>query len=98
MKKGQGLSLNVIIIAAVVLIVLVVLWSIFTGKMGEVSEEFEVCRGYCRATSLCADGAIYPAGEDDCVDRLSKESSKKHGSSVVDLGIIQDPPVCCLLK
>ena len=34
MKKGQGLPLNVIIIAAIVLIVLVVLWAIFTGRMG----------------------------------------------------------------
>ena len=35
MKKGQGLPLNVIIIAAIVLIVLVVLWAIFTGRMGK---------------------------------------------------------------
>ena len=34
MKKAQGLSLNTIIIAAIVLIVLVVLWAIFTGRMG----------------------------------------------------------------
>ena len=33
-KKGQGLPLNTIIIAAIVLIVLVVLWAIFTGRMG----------------------------------------------------------------
>ena len=32
-KKGQ-LSLNTIIIAAIVLIVLIVLWLIFSGKMG----------------------------------------------------------------
>ncbi len=35
MKKGQGLSLNTIIIAAIVLIVLIVLWAIFTGRMGK---------------------------------------------------------------
>lgn len=35
MKKAQGLSLNVIIIAAIALIVLVVLVAIFTGRMGE---------------------------------------------------------------
>lgn len=34
MKKAQGLSLNTIIIAAIVLIVLIVLWAIFTGRMG----------------------------------------------------------------
>lgn len=34
MKKGQGISLNVIIIAAIALIVLVVLIAIFTGRLG----------------------------------------------------------------
>ena len=42
-KKGQGLSLNVIIVAALALIVLVVLIMVFTGKMGDftsgISEE-----------------------------------------------------------
>jgi len=33
-KKGQGLSLNVIIVAAIALIVLVVLVMIFTGRIG----------------------------------------------------------------
>jgi len=32
--KSQGLSLNTIIVAAIVLIVLIVLWAIFTGRMG----------------------------------------------------------------
>ena len=36
-KKAQGLPLNVIIIAAIVLIVLVVLWAIFAGRMGKFS-------------------------------------------------------------
>ena len=34
MKKGQGLSLNVIIVAALALIVLVILVAIFTGRLG----------------------------------------------------------------
>lgn len=38
MKKGEGLSLTTIIIAAIVLIVLVVLWAIFTGRMGVFSK------------------------------------------------------------
>lgn len=33
-KKGQGLSLNVIIVAALALIVLVVLVMVFTGRIG----------------------------------------------------------------
>jgi ABC-type cobalt transport system substrate-binding protein len=33
-KKGQGLSINVIIIVAIALIVLIVLIAVFTGRMG----------------------------------------------------------------
>ena len=41
--KAQGLSLNTIIIAALVLIVLVVLIVIFTGKMGSFVTNVESC-------------------------------------------------------
>jgi hypothetical protein len=37
-KKGQSMSLNVIIVAALALIVMVVLIAIFTGKMGDTNE------------------------------------------------------------
>lgn len=39
MKKGQGLSMNVIIIAAIALLVLVVLIAIFSGRMGIFSKD-----------------------------------------------------------
>jgi len=44
MKKSQ-LSLNTIIIAAIVLVVLVVLWSIFKGRMGAFSTGLEAQSG-----------------------------------------------------
>lgn len=49
-KKAQGLSLNTIVIAAIVLIVLVVLILIFTGRMGDfitnlLSETEKTCSG-----------------------------------------------------
>ncbi len=40
-KKGQGLSLNVIIIAALALIVLVVLAAVFIGRITPVGEDVE---------------------------------------------------------
>ena len=52
MKKAQGLSLNTIIIAAIVLIVLVVLWAIFTGRMGGFSTSYsstQSCKDACTA-------------------------------------------------
>lgn len=54
-KRGQGLSLNVIIIAAIALLVLVVLSMIFTGKLG----------GWTKAQNECA------ANGGTCVDDAS---------------------------
>ena len=45
--KAQGLSLNVIVIAGIVLIVLLVLWAIFTGQMSGFSSELGNCRNPC---------------------------------------------------
>jgi hypothetical protein len=42
-KKGQGLSMNVIIIAALALLVLVVLAIIFMGKMGGTVGDMRKC-------------------------------------------------------
>jgi hypothetical protein len=44
-KKGQGLSLNVIIIAAIALIVLVVLVVIFTGRTADTDQKIEDVAG-----------------------------------------------------
>ena len=57
MKKAQGLSLNTIIIAALVIMVLVILALVFTGQIGGFSEDTDGCNakgGQCR--------------EDDCLD------------------------------
>ena len=40
-KKAQGISVNVIIVAAIALIVLVVLIAIFTGQMAEFINKFK---------------------------------------------------------
>ena len=43
-KKGQGLPLNTIVIAAIVLIVMVVLIMIFTGSMGKWLQDLKAAR------------------------------------------------------
>jgi len=43
-KKGQGLPMNTIVIAALVLIVLVVLIMIFTGSMGKWLQDLKLAR------------------------------------------------------
>jgi len=51
-KKGQGLSITTIIVAAIALIVLVVLVAIFTGRLGSFSKglsETTDCNQICLA-------------------------------------------------
>ena len=58
-RKAQGISLNVIIIAAIALIVLVVLVAIFTGRLGSFQKELgevsdaEVFRVQAMSSSNC---------------------------------------------
>ena len=53
-KKGQGLSMNVIIIAAIGLVVMVVLIAIFTGRLGGFGQKLaEEQKGH-----TCEDNAI----------------------------------------
>lgn len=61
MKKGQGLPLNVVIIAILALIVLIVLVVIFTGKIGGFGRDIVSCstRGGKCASGECPPGAVY---------------------------------------
>ena len=55
-KKGQSISINTIIIAAIGLAVLVVLFAIFTGRLGKFTlgvEATDTCEQKC--TSLNSD-------------------------------------------
>ncbi len=50
-KKAQGLSLNTIVIAALVLIVLVVLVIIFSGGMSGFRRGINACDGHCEKSA-----------------------------------------------
>lgn len=72
-KKSQGLSLNMIIIAAIGLIVLVVLVAIFTGYAGNWSRSFA---GTCdEQGGICSDSGGSP-GECDKADFTRKVFAK----------------------
>ena len=65
MKKGQGISINTIIIAALGLAVLVVLFLIFTGRIGIFSqgvENTQRCTDVCQAAARTFNG---PASADE---------------------------------
>ncbi|MFC1800525.1 hypothetical protein ACFLYT_00570 [Nanoarchaeota archaeon] len=58
-KKAQGISMNVIIIAAIALIVMVVLIAIFTGRISKVQDEGAAAEdrakaNICGTVGICA--------------------------------------------
>ena len=60
-KKAQGISMNVIIIAAIALLVLVILSVIFIGRMGKFGTETGSCTsqgGSCINEPFCPSGSI----------------------------------------
>jgi hypothetical protein len=59
-KRGQGLSINVIISAVIALIVLVVLIAILTGKLGAFGKGAEEAATCDRACSTLGSKAIPP--------------------------------------
>lgn len=62
LKKGQGLPLNVIIIAVIALIVLVVIIAIFSGKLrgfGKGATDCATRQGECEDLAECPEGSIY---------------------------------------
>ena len=84
-RKAQGLSMNVIIIAAIALLVLVILAVIFIGRMGTTTRGIDQCKGSCVATSYdcTSQGAYYQVTNDPCY---------KSGTENLDT----DKPVCCV--
>jgi hypothetical protein len=73
MKKAQGISMNVIIIAAIALLVLVVIVAIFSGRMGVFNKNLndnskntcEAPYGACKAA--CDTGEVQVFGR-TCTD------------------------------
>jgi len=59
-KKGQGISMNVIIVAAIALLVLVVLSIIFLGRTGDFGKGVADCEnkgGQCESGGDCTTDA-----------------------------------------
>ena len=77
LRKGQGLPINVIIIAALLLVTLIVVLGIFTGKFGKFSRDVESCTikgGICRDN---CNEINEKAIEGSCTDLTGKTSPNK---------------------
>ena len=89
-KKAQGISINVIIIAAIGLAVLVVLFAIFTGRLNIFStgiSKTATCENACKAQAKTA------------MSGGSSEPSCKNDPSLTYIpgkyDDVRDPNVCC---
>jgi flagellar basal body-associated protein FliL len=84
-RKAQGMSMNVIIIAALALLVLVILAIIFMGRMGATTRGIEACKGNCMsAQEDCTNqGPYYKVVSDPCY---------RSGTKDIDT----DRPYCCV--
>ncbi len=72
MKKAQGISMNVIIIAAIALLVLVVLSVVYIGKMGSWGKTTNSCisnGGKCsQQSAVCGEKALDKATSQPLTD------------------------------
>lgn len=79
MKKAQGLSMSVIVVAAIALLVLVILAIIFIGRMGNTASQVDACKGTCvDDEEACQErGSYYRATSDPCYDLGESEPNDK---------------------
>jgi flagellar basal body-associated protein FliL len=95
-KKAQGMSINIIIIAAIALLVLVILSIIFIGKMGKTREEVDKCEtngGTCTADCSAIGEYVRPVTSYKCYitsQARADETGKRIGES--------DPDLQCCIK
>ena len=92
-RKSQGISLNVIIIAAIALIILVVLIAVFTGRFGIFTgglKEAGTCTslGGLDCLSSCSGGYERVYGAIDCGRDLREQGGQDE----------RGYPVCCKTK
>lgn len=84
MKKAQGMSINVIIIAAIALIILVVLIAVFTGRFGLFSSGVKGAVG--------CDNACKSLGHEEGRPSAGCDDDKKLSGFVSDS---KGNPFCC---
>lgn len=82
-RKGQGLSLNVIIVAALALIVLVILVMVFTGRIGIFQKDIDKASKTDLLSLKITYGDCHPTATDEAT--FSSESSQAASPEDKDL-------------
>jgi hypothetical protein len=103
-KKGQGLSLNVIIIAALALIVLVILVAIFTGRLGIFdsalgeegdSELIKMRISYSQCAPSSSDEATFKREYSTAESLDDKDQATQNYRTVIDRCAVYNEKVDC---
>jgi len=94
MKKAQGLPITTIIIAALALVVLVVLFAIFTGRIGIFAREVQSCSNPCVESTACetAGGFSLPG------EYINPENRAEKCGKPSDQKMPAHAKVCCSAK
>ena len=82
-KKAQGMPLNTIVIAAIVLVVMVVLILIFTGGIGKWGEDREEQQEIANARAECLGKLGTIKTEKECEDGYTKDATTNVGKGFV---------------
>ena len=78
-KRGQGISMNTIVIAAIALVVLLVVLFIFNQKIGVFGSGISTCAGSCVSKGTSSNGyqacqsnnmAYSPQGNKECGENI----------------------------
>ncbi|MFQ5474357.1 MAG: hypothetical protein ACE5DM_00840 [Candidatus Nanoarchaeia archaeon] len=85
MKKAQGMSMNIIVVAAIALIILVVLIVIFVQRSGKFTSGVDECKGTC-----VADVDAQCSGDYQKYDRFQKCTDPATGKAD------ENNPYCCV--
>lgn len=96
-KKGQSISINTIIIAAIALAVLVVLFYIFTGRLGSFSKgvgETASCENSCKALGMRLGSRSSAISVQDAADDCKRQQDRSYIPGTYS-DITEVNGVCC---
>ena len=94
-KKGQGLSLNVIIVAAIALILLVLLVLIFTGRINIFKSGIEKAGATELATLKISYGDCHPSSSKESAFRTGITNAKTSTAKDKEIGILKSEISSC---
>lgn len=90
MRKGQGLSITTIVVAAIALLILVVVVAVFTGQFGGFAAGIQECSskgGICVADTTCSASSpntVKLPGRSDCSQNIFENDGE------------DTPEICCI--